>query len=83
MKPPTKEQLTRLTKLSLRQKEVAWRIAEGKTHAQIAEELCVSLVTVKNQSCRVTKRMGAKNGHQVTAWIAWYEAGKFFLEKKS
>ena len=66
--PPPVEALTP------RETEIAGRVAEGKTNADIAAELFISAGTVKTHVASIQRKLGARNrvGIAVYAWEAGY-----------
>ena len=56
--------------LTVRETEVARAVAQGKTNADIAEELVISLGTVKTHIANITTKLGVRNRVGVAAW-AW------------
>ena len=56
--------------LSAREIEVVRAVAHGRTNAEIAAELFVSLSTVKTHLANVQDKLGARNRVEVAAW-AW------------
>ncbi len=55
--------------LSKREKEVAALLIAGKTYKTIAEELFISLPTVKTHASNIYKKCSVKNRHELTAAI--------------
>jgi predicted ATPase/DNA-binding CsgD family transcriptional regulator len=77
-KLPLKEaaaQLARkqLGELTVREREVADRIAQGKTNAEIADELVVSKRTVEKHIAHILIKLGATNRTQIVCWT--FETG--------
>ena len=66
--PPPVEPLTP------REMEIAGRVAEGKTNADIAAELFISAGTVKTHVASIQRKLGARNrvGIAVYAWESGY-----------
>jgi DNA-binding NarL/FixJ family response regulator len=56
--------------LSPRELEVVRAVARGRTNAEIAAELFVSLSTVKTHLTNVQSKLGARNRVEIAAW-AW------------
>ena len=56
--------------LSSRELEVARLVAQGKTNAQIAEELFISPGTAKTHIANIAGKLGAQNRVGIAAW-AW------------
>lgn len=56
--PTEKEAASQLLSLTPRQHEVLEAVAKGKTNAQIARELGVSVKTIKNHRYRMCQQMG-------------------------
>ena len=62
---------TRLAEtLSERQRDILLRLAEGRSNAQIAEDLFVSEHTVRNHLTGVYARIGVTSAREAVAW-AW------------
>ena len=59
--------------LSQRELEVVGEIAKGRTNAEIAAELFISLSTVKTHLVSIQNKLGVRNRVEMAAW-AW-EAG--------
>jgi DNA-binding NarL/FixJ family response regulator len=59
----------RLAGLSEREREVAVAVGEGKANAQIAEELFMSVATVKSHVSKVLDKLGAENRVQVALLV--------------
>ncbi len=53
-----------------RELDVARLVGRGRTNAEIAKELFVSLSTVKTHLARVQAKLGARNRVEIAAW-AW------------
>ncbi|MCK9871465.1 response regulator transcription factor [Nocardiopsis dassonvillei] len=56
--------------LSARETEVVLAIARGRTNQEIADELFISLSTVKGHVAAVQARLGLRNRVEIAAW-AW------------
>lgn len=56
--------------LTERQREVAARVADGRTNREIADELDLSPYTVRNYLARVMDRLGARNRVGIATLIA-------------
>jgi predicted ATPase/DNA-binding CsgD family transcriptional regulator len=54
--------------LTVREREVAERIAQGKTNAEIADELVVSKRTVEKHIAHILIKLGATNRAQIVRW---------------
>jgi predicted ATPase/DNA-binding CsgD family transcriptional regulator len=75
---PLKEAAVRLARkqldeLSVREREVAERIAQGKTNAEIATELVVSKRTVEKHIAHILIKLGVTNRAQIVRWT--FETG--------
>lgn len=57
------------TELSTRELEVAGLVARGYRNAQIAAELEIEVVTVKNHLQRVFKKLSISSRTQLMLWI--------------
>jgi DNA-binding NarL/FixJ family response regulator len=60
--------------LSEREEEVLRAVARGRTNAELAEELFISLSTVKTHVASLMTKLGARNRVELAAW-AW-ETGR-------
>ena len=63
----------RLDTLTDRERDVLYAIATGKTNAEIAETLFISVTTVKTHISRLLTKFGARDRTQLA--IAAYETG--------
>ncbi|WP_091083998.1 response regulator [Micromonospora nigra] len=63
-----------MERLTAREVEIAGRVAEGKTNADIAAELFISAGTVKTHIASIQRKLGARNrvGVAVYAWECGY-----------
>ncbi|HUM88448.1 MAG TPA: LuxR C-terminal-related transcriptional regulator [Prolixibacteraceae bacterium] len=65
--PPTiEENQLKKYQISPRESDVAKLLAEGKSYREIAEELYISLPTVKTHVTRVYEKLNVKNRHELT-----------------
>ena len=60
--------------LTEREEEVLRTVARGRTNAEIAEELFVSLSTVKSHLASLMTKIGARNRVEIAIWA--YETGR-------
>jgi len=60
--------------LTEREEEVPLTIARGRTNSEIADELHISLSTVKNHIASLMAKLGARNRVEVAMWA--YETGR-------
>jgi DNA-binding NarL/FixJ family response regulator len=58
------------SELTSRETEVARAVSQGKTNADIAAELVISMGTVKTHIANITTKLGVRNRVGVAAW-AW------------
>ncbi|MFI6316411.1 response regulator [Nonomuraea sp. NPDC050556] len=66
--------LRRHALLSGRESEVARALAGGRTNDEIADELSISLSTVKGHVAAIMAKLGARNRVEIAAWI-WGNRG--------
>jgi DNA-binding NarL/FixJ family response regulator len=60
--------------LTAREEEVVLTVARGRTNAEIADELYVSLSTVKTHLASLMNKLGARNRVEIAMWA--YETGR-------
>ena len=60
--------------LTEREEEVLVTVALGRTNAEIADALCISLSTVKTHLASLMSKLGARNRVELAMWA--YEAGR-------
>lgn len=60
--------------LSPREEEVLVTVARGRTNAEIADELFISLSTVKTHLASLMTKLGARNRVEIAMWA--YETGR-------
>ena len=65
-----------LARLSDQEREIVFRIAEGKTNRQIAEEMFLAEKTVKNYVSNLLAKLGMSRRSEVAAYVARLEAEK-------
>ncbi len=65
-----------LGRLSDQEREIVFRIAEGKTNRQIAEEMFLAEKTVKNYVSNLLTKLGMSRRSEVAAYVARLEAEK-------
>ena len=58
----------------LREEEVLVTVARGRTNAEIADELYISLSTVKTHLASLMNTLGARNRVEIAMWA--YETGR-------
>ena len=68
--PPTQP----IEPLTEREEEVLLTVARGRTNAEIAEELHITLSTVKTHVAALMNKLGARNRVEVAMWA--YETGR-------
>ena len=66
--------LEKLGQLTEREREIATAIARGLSNSEIAEQLFISLSTVKTHIGRVLEKLDAENRVQVAIWVYESEA---------
>jgi DNA-binding NarL/FixJ family response regulator len=54
--------------LTEREEEVLLTVARGRTNAEIADELCISLSTVKTHLAGLMSKLGARNRVELAMW---------------
>jgi DNA-binding NarL/FixJ family response regulator len=67
---PSPERAQPIEPLSDREEEVLRAVALGRTNAELAEELYISLSTVKSHVASLMTKVGARNRVELAAW-AW------------
>ncbi len=60
--------------LTPREEEVLRTVARGRTNAEIAAELYISLSTVKSHLASLMTKLGARNRVEIAMWA--YESGR-------
>jgi len=60
--------------LTTREEEVLATVARGRTNAEIADELYISLSTVKTHLASLMNKLGARNRVEIAMWA--YETGR-------
>ena len=60
--------------LTVREEEVLMTVARGRTNAEIADELYISLSTVKTHLASLMSKLGARNRVEIAMWA--YETGR-------
>ena len=60
--------------LTAREEEVLLAVARGRTNAELASELFISLSTVKTHLASLQQKLGARNRVELAAWA--YESGR-------
>jgi len=63
-----------LDPLTDREEEVLVTVARGRTNAEIADELCISLSTVKSHLASLMSKLGARNRVELAMWA--YETAR-------
>ncbi|MFC3161185.1 response regulator [Chryseobacterium arachidis] len=62
---PSQQELGALPRLTKREKEILRFLAQGKTSSQIADELCLSPLTVDTHRKNLLQKFGAKNSVEI------------------
>ncbi len=57
-----------LDPLTEREEEVLVTVASGRTNAEIADDLCISLSTVKSHLASLMSKLGARNRVELAMW---------------
>ena len=65
---PSSKRARPLVALTDREEEVALTVAQGRTNAEIADELHISLSTVKFHLASLMNKIGARNRVQIAIW---------------
>jgi DNA-binding NarL/FixJ family response regulator len=63
-----------LEPLTAREEDVLLTVARGRTNAEIADELHISLSTVKTHIAAIMAKLGARNRVEIVMWV--YETGR-------
>ncbi len=63
-----------LEPLTEREEEVLVTVARGRTNAEIADDLCISLSTVKTHLASLMQKLGARNRVELAMWA--YETNR-------
>ena len=63
-----------LEPLTAREEDVLLTVARGRTNAEIADELHISLSTVKTHVGAIMAKLGARNRVEIVMWV--YETGR-------
>ncbi len=71
---PTIEPIQPVEPLSDREEEVLVAVARGRTNQEIAEELYISLSTVKTHITHLMNKLGVRNRVEIAMWA--YETGR-------
>jgi DNA-binding NarL/FixJ family response regulator len=71
--PPTAAAATRLDQLTAREREILKLIAQGRSNAELAEQLYLSEATIKTHVSAILRKLAVRD--RVQAVIAAYEAG--------
>jgi non-specific serine/threonine protein kinase len=71
--PAAQKARNKLDELTVREREVAARVAQGKSNGEIADELVVSKRTVETHIANILSKLGATNRAQIVRWAI--EAG--------
>ena len=72
--PSTAAPLQPIDPLTEREEEVLLTVARGRTNAEIADELYISLSTVKSHLASLMAKLGARNRVEIAVWA--YETGR-------
>lgn len=56
--------------LTLREKEILYKIASGESNKEIADALCISLHTVKSHIYNIYRKIGVENRMRAAHWVA-------------
>ncbi len=71
---PTADPAQPIAPLTDREEEVLLTVARGRTNAEVAEELFISLSTVKTHLGSLMTKLGARNRVEIAMWA--YETGR-------
>ncbi len=70
-----------LNKLTVREQQIIQILIRGKLDKEIADELDISLDTVKKHNKSIYKKLNARNRSEVIALMNTLEANDFFFER--
>lgn len=62
--------------------EVARLVAEGLTNAAIAERLCRSAQTIRNQTASAMRRLGLASRTQLAMWVCEQDAAELSEQER-
>ena len=71
--PPRREDVARVEQLTARETQLLTAVAQGRTNAEISDQLSISLSTTKTHVSHLLEKLRARDRVQLT--IAAYEAG--------
>ncbi len=71
-----------LNKLTVREQQIIQIPVRGKLDKEIADELDISLDTVKKHNKSIYKKLNARNRSEVIALMNTLEANDFFLKER-
>lgn len=57
------------TKLSARETDIMTLVSKGRTNKEVADELCLSVKTVKNHLGTIFRLSGARNRVEAVVWF--------------
>lgn len=56
--------------LTMRQRQIVALVAQGKSNAEIAEEVGLSVRTAETHRTRIMRKVGVRNAAELSAWFA-------------
>jgi non-specific serine/threonine protein kinase len=64
-----------MNNLTAREQQIAILVAQGLSNKEIAQQLCLSQFTVRNEVINIPKKLDLKNRIQVAFWLGQGQKG--------